>query len=202
MKLSHIIVKVEDLDQAVQEYRDKGYAVEYGKSKNPYNALIYFSKGPFLELLASTGMPSFIKGLMRFFGKGLLMDRLHHLDTCELGYCELALETYEKDFRNEIAILEKYGMKSQGIPSRRLDTHGRDMRFQILSPASLGVPFFMTYFSVDPKPVDFTHPNGIREVKKVVYKTSPTYFSLIKELCDDERLELAEGKGIELEFGN
>ena len=52
MKLSHIILKVNDLDQAVQTYRDKGFAVEYGKTKKPYNALIYFSKGPYLELLA------------------------------------------------------------------------------------------------------------------------------------------------------
>ena len=38
---------------------------------------------------------------------------------------------------------------------------------------ALDVPFLMTYFSVDPKPVNFVHPNGIREVGKVVYGTDP-----------------------------
>lgn len=33
MKLSHVILKVEQLDKAVQEYREKGFAVEYGKKK-------------------------------------------------------------------------------------------------------------------------------------------------------------------------
>lgn len=51
MKLSHVILKVEQLDKAVQEYREKGFVVEYGKEKNPINALIYFSKGPYIELL-------------------------------------------------------------------------------------------------------------------------------------------------------
>ena len=60
----------------------------------------------------------------------------------------------------------------------------------------------MTYFSVDPKPVDFVQPNGITEISKVVYGTDPARCTLIKELGDDERLELEAGNGIEVEFEN
>ena len=89
MKLSHIILKVNDLDQAVKMYREKGFAVEYGKTKNPYNALIYFSKGPYLELLARTGMPNWIKKLMRLLGYGLFMDRMDRLDSCGSRHAQL-----------------------------------------------------------------------------------------------------------------
>ncbi len=30
--------------------------------------------------------------------------------------------------------------------------------------------FSMTYFSIDPKPQNFTHPNGIKGIKKIVFK--------------------------------
>lgn len=200
MKLSHVILKVGHLDEAVREYREKGFAVEYGKAKNPYNALIYFSDGPYLELLAGTGMPSFAKKLLRFFGKGVMIDRLQRIDDSNLGYCEMALENYETDLKRETAILKKFGIGSCGAPSRRLDTHGRDLRFQLAFPDALNVPFLMTYFSEDPKPVDFIHPNGIREIKKVIYRTDPDRFAPIRALCEDERLELAEGSGIEVEF--
>ncbi len=46
MKTSHIIYKVDDLHQAVNEFKKKGFEVEYGTKKNPYNAIIYFSEGP------------------------------------------------------------------------------------------------------------------------------------------------------------
>ncbi|MDO5095851.1 MAG: VOC family protein [Peptostreptococcaceae bacterium] len=200
MKLSHIILKVKNLDDAVKEYRDKGFVVEYGKSKNPYNALIYFSEGPYVELLASTGMPGIIKFLMRLFGKGSMIDRLEKLDNSEIGYCELALENYKDNLSEEMAILKKHGIGSVSMPSHRLDTHGRDLRFQIAMPDVLNVPFMMTYFSEDPKPKNFVHPNGIQRVKKVIYKTDVNRFDVIRELCDDEGLELAEGKGIEVEF--
>lgn len=200
MKLSHVILKVKQLDKAVQEYREKGFAVEYGREKNPINALIYFSKGPYIELLDGSRMPGAAKSIMRLLGKGALIDRLQRLDTCSLGYCELAFENYETDLNREIAILQKYRIKSCGMPSRRIDTHGRDLRFRIASPAALDVPFLMTYFSVDPKPMDFVHPNGITEIRKVVYGTDLARFPLIKELCDDERLELKEGYGIDVVF--
>ena len=44
MRLGHVIYNVKDLDAAVKEWRDKGFAVEYGRTKKPINALIYFSE--------------------------------------------------------------------------------------------------------------------------------------------------------------
>lgn len=110
MKVSHIMYRVSDLKEAVEEYRQKGFAVEYGRAKNPINALIYFSEGP----------------------------------------------------SNDIQI-----------------------------------PFFMTYFNIDPKPKNFVHPNGIARIRHVTFSTRKELFPLIRELCDDEILELCEGDGRE-----
>ena len=54
MKLSHLIYRGRTLDEAVQQFRDLGFHVEYGSKHNPQNALIYFSHGPYIELLAHT----------------------------------------------------------------------------------------------------------------------------------------------------
>jgi len=51
VRLGHVIYVVKDLDAAVNEWRKKGFTVEYGRTKNPMNALIYFSEGPYIELL-------------------------------------------------------------------------------------------------------------------------------------------------------
>lgn len=201
MRASHVILKVEQLDRAVREYRERGFAVEYGRRRNPINALIYFSEGPYLELLDGTRMPAAVKAFMRVIGKKALSDRLQRLDNCEPGYCELALENYKDNLDEEIAILKKHGIESYGVPSRRVDTHGRDLRFRLAVPKALDVPFLMTYFSIDPKPANFVHPNGIREISRVSYGTDPSRFAVIEELCDDERLKLTTGRGIEVEFG-
>ena len=49
--------KVRDLDAAVADFRSRGFVVEYGAVRRPKNALVYFSQGPYLELLVRTGMP-------------------------------------------------------------------------------------------------------------------------------------------------
>jgi len=49
MKVSHVIYKVDDLSKAIKDFKDKGFQIEYGSKTNPHNALIYFSKGPYIK---------------------------------------------------------------------------------------------------------------------------------------------------------
>ena len=41
MKLSHLIYRGRTLDEAVQQFRDLGFHVEYGSKHNPQNALSF-----------------------------------------------------------------------------------------------------------------------------------------------------------------
>ncbi|WP_395547438.1 MULTISPECIES: hypothetical protein [unclassified Lacrimispora] len=47
------------------------------------------------------------------------------------------------------------------------------------------LPFRMTYFNIDPKPVNFIHPNGIKRIKNVSFETREELIPIIKELSDD-----------------
>lgn len=200
MNTSHIILKVKDLHKAVNEYREKGFSVEYGSAKNSYNALIYFSEGPYIEILAGTGMPAILKKIIRLLGKAKFLERTDYWDNCEDGYCDLALENYSGNLEKERSILKKYGIRSFQKNNRRIDSKGRVLCFKVAIPDTLDVPFLMTYFSVDPKPENFVHRNGVKGIKKVIYRTNADKIPLIEELCGDQRLELSEGKGIRIEF--
>ncbi len=59
----------------------------------------------------------------------------------------------------------------------------------------------MTYFNIDPKPVNFIHPNGAKRIKNISFGTREELMPMIKELCDDPVLTLFTGSGIkDLEF--
>ena len=71
MELGHVVYKVKDLQTGVEEFRARGFAVEYGRARNPINALVYFSSGPYLELLVRTGAPRVLKRLSALVGRQL-----------------------------------------------------------------------------------------------------------------------------------
>lgn len=202
MKVSHIIYKVKDLHEAVEEFRKQGFTVEYGRTKNPYNAVIYFSQGPYLELLGSTGMPGIAKRMLRLLGNPKMADRMDFWDNYPSGCCGMHLENYASDLEQEKAALKKYNQKFFELSSVRKDTKGRALRCRCLFPDELGIPSMMTYFSIDPKPKNFVHPNGAVRIGNVFFGTESDYISLIQELCDDDFLHLfvSERPGDDIRF--
>lgn len=197
MKVSHILYKVDNLENAVKAYEKKGFHVEYGKKENPINALIYFSEGPYLELLHTTGMPKFVKLMMRFFGQKKMVDRVNYWENASEGLLDLCLETYEVNMDSEMSLLDENNESffiRRG--AQRNDVHGRNLVYDVSIPHNLKLPFMMTYFSEDPKPKDFVHPNGITSIQQISFGTDKSLFPLMKALCDDPILNLYEGLGI------
>lgn len=92
MRLGHIIYTVHDLEKADGEWTDKGFKVEYGRAKNPINALIYFSEEPYIELMEHSGMPAISRKIMRMLRKGAFMDRFDYWESCPEGWSCLAIE--------------------------------------------------------------------------------------------------------------
>jgi len=202
MKLGHIIYKVDNLDEAVKEYTQKGFTVEYGKKKNPYNALIYFAEGPYFELLESTGMPSYIKKILRFFGKNALIDRLDIWDNAKEGLIALALENDRFDLDLEQKILDDANLKYFKGRSGRNDTKGRKLKFLGIMPDDMQIPFFGAKFNINVRPPkDYIHPNGVKRIKSISFGTKEEFIPIINQLCDDEGLKLFIGEGVkDLEF--
>ncbi len=196
MKVSHILYKVSDLDKAVKKYENDGFVVEYGKPKKPYNALIYFSEGPFLELFQTSGMPNFAKALLRVFVNKNFITRLDTWEKADERLIAVCLENYKSDLDGEKHILKTYNQKCFQIRARRKDTKGRLLKFTCVFPDELKIPFFMTYFNVDPKPKNFVHPNGIKGISSISFGTTKTLIPLIDELCDDPILKLYIGDGV------
>lgn len=196
MKTSHVLYKVNDLQVAVEHFEAEGFTVEYGKKKNPYNALIYFSEGPHIELIENTGVPVFFKGLLRLFFKGKTVDRFNEWDQADEGLIGLCLENYRDELNAEKAILKKYGQKYFALSGSRTDTKDRKLKMKGAFPDDMLIPFLMTYFSIDPKPKHYIHPNGVVGVKSISFGTKQEYIPLINELCDDDRLKLFVGEGV------
>lgn len=191
MKLGHLIYKVDNIQEAVEKWQKAGFVVEYGRAKKPYNAIIYFSEGPYIELLSNTNMPFIIRPLLKL-GKGRMMIKRFETWTKQKDrWCELCIEKEPGDLKNEIEILNKYGIDGIYLKNgKRVDTKGRVLKYKCFFPNELKLPFLMSYFETDPKPKNFIHPNGIKKISKVSYRTSDKLIPVLTELLDDDNLEL------------
>ncbi|WP_057489919.1 VOC family protein [Streptococcus orisasini] len=191
MRSGHVIYKVKNLQSAVEEWRKKGFVVEYGRKKNPINALIYFSEGAYIELLQNTGMPKIVMLLSMVFGVTKKIERFHYWDTCDEGLCGFCIEKDFGSLDEEVAFLKKQGIKGVLFNNlKRVDTKGRLLRYRCFFPEGIDFPFLMSYFSIDPKPVHFIHPNGVKRIKKIVFKIDEHKANILKQLIDDDVLEI------------
>lgn len=193
MKVGHILYKVDNLQKAVEEYQSKGFVVEYGTKKNPYNALIYFSDGPYLELFHRSGMPRFAKLLLRLLGKGYMVDRMNTWDSAREGLLAVCLEGDNQNITAEMSLLKQAGQQFYKINATRHDTHHRVLAYTCAFPEDMRLPFLMSAFSTDPRPKNFIHPNGAKRISHVQLRTAVELMPLISELCDDATLSVAEG---------
>lgn len=196
MKVGHIIYKVNDLQKAVEDYRAEGFTVEYGTKKDPYNALIYFSEGPYLELLHRSGMPRFVKLALRVIGKGYLADRMNAWDASEEGLLAVCLEGDKQNIATEMSILKQAGQRFFKTTATRHDTHDRALIYTCVFPEEMKLPFLMSAFSTNPRPKNFTHANGVRRIRHVQLGTAAELMPLISKLCDDATLSITEGDGV------
>ena len=193
MRSGHLIYKVKNLQEAVKEWEAKGFVVEYGRKEKPNNALIYFSQGPYIELLENTGIPVIAKIIAKLFGRPKNLERFFYWDECEEGWQGLCIEKDSGDLDEEVNFLAKRGIKGLLLNNlKRIDTKNRELRYRCFFPHGTSFPFLMTYFSIDPKPKNFTHPNGIKEIKKIVFKISPAQAKILEDLVQDQTLVILE----------
>ena len=195
MKVSHVLFKTNDLKKTFKEFEKSGFKVEYGSKKKPHNALIYFSEGPYIEILEKAPVSSFMKLILRFIGKGYLAERFTSWENAEEGFFEICLENNTSNFRAEKKLLKQLGEKYFVTQSKRIDPMNRVLKWKLLFPRQIKIPFLMTPFNINPKPKNFAHPNKINRIKKISYYTEANIIPIINELCNDDILQLSTGKG-------
>ena len=195
MKLSHILYKSNNLSKSVQQFQNEGFKVQYGMKHNSKNALIYFSKGPYIEILEKAPISNFLMMILRWIDKTHLVKRFKTWENAHEGYFDICLENYEDDFNKEIEILNEHKEQYFITKSSRLDPSNRLLKWKLLFPKNINLPFFMTYFNIDPKPKNFVHPNGIKKINEVSYYIDNSLISIFKKLCDDSTIKLTNQKG-------
>lgn len=201
MKVGHILFKVQQLATAVKGFQKKGFRVEYGSRKHPHNALIYFSQGPYIELLEKAPVSALELWALKRVGHRPVSERFHLWEKAPERFFEMCLETRGPDFRQAKEILNRYGLNYFQTRSKRIDPFHRRLRWKLLFPHPHQLPFMMTPFNSNPKPQNFVHPNGVQQIKKVFYPGAPKSMKILRELCDDKILLLEkEGDNIRLEY--
>lgn len=135
-----------------------GFIVEYGKNKTPNNALIYFSEGAYLEILEKTSMPKAFKTILKLTGKNKFIERLNNWDFGYIVLAGLCLEGTEAHLNKDKIKLNKEGASL--IPTRK-DTKNRNLKYKVFFSNDIDYPFFMTHFSIEPRPQKSNHSNGM-----------------------------------------
>lgn len=194
MKVSHVLYKTNNLEASFKEFEKLGYKVVNGSRKKPHNALIYFSEGPYIELLEKAPVSSFLKVILRLLGKGKVVDRFNSWENSTQGFFEICLETNTTNFKKEEKILAKFEEGYFITNSKRIDVSNRVLKWKLLFPNQIKIPFLMTQFNINPKPKNFVHPNKIKRIKQISYSTEASIIPVINELCNDDILQLFIGK--------
>ena len=194
MKVSHVLYKTNNLEASFKEFEKLGYKVVYGSRKKPHNALIYFSEGPYIELLEKAPVSSFLKVILRLLGKAKVVDRFNSWENSTEGFFEICLENNTTNFKKEEKILAKFEEGYFITNSKRIDVSNRVLKWKLLFPNQIKIPFLMTQFNINPKPKNFVHPNKIKRIKQISYSTEASIIPVINELCNDDILQLFIGK--------
>ncbi|MDO5708265.1 MAG: VOC family protein [Andreesenia angusta] len=211
MRAGHIIYKVNDLDKAVEEWKSRGFEIEYGTSDNPYNALIYFSEGPYIEILAKAGTPKIGDEVLNLEGLRDVEKRFNYYEAAKEGWIGFCIEKDPGTLMEEIKYFENKGI--DGIyadNAKRIDPEGRELKFKLFFPNEFNLPFLMSDFELNPRKENFIHPNGVRSIAKLSFKTKKECINILKDLVDDSRLEIIETEDdyeisniiLEMENGN
>lgn len=183
MEINHLLYKVNDLDKSVAYFRKKGFTVEYGKEKNPTNALIYFPQGPYIELISSMNMPKILQIVLKCFGKKEFVAGMLDQENAEEGFIRACIGCdTEEELQVAEEIYKKYGKKTMHITVKRNDTKGRKLCCKTIFPYDANLPFVKTPFKQENELHNITHLNGAKRIDSFVYGLTKDNIKLVREL--------------------
>ncbi|QLB23656.1 hypothetical protein A6B44_02410 [Pasteurella skyensis] len=194
MRAGHIVYAVDNLEKAINEWREKGFYVEYARKSKKLNAIIYFSQGPFIELLDVKSIPKIALLIFSLFGGKAMVDRMKLYDITDGNNAILCIEKNEGGLDDEIEFLANNGKKGNYLKNNRRKTpDGKLLKWKLFMPFDLTLPFLMSYYNIDPKPKNFVHPNGVSRVKSLKLVTNKDSIAILNQLLDDDTIILEEG---------
>ncbi|WP_250255365.1 VOC family protein [Chryseobacterium sp. Marseille-Q3244] len=205
VQLSHVLYRVQDLHTAVKKIQDAGFIVEYGTDPDKaYNALIWFEKGGFIEIYHNSGLPGYIKWMMKIFGYQSVLERMRQWENVKEGWCEWSLESTLENLNSEKQFFKNENIGFRFHKAKRKDVYGNKLTWELLMPDDIDFPFLMSAYLPDPRPKEVSHPNGIVGVRSIKVGTDLLNTQVLNQLLiNQEGLELVQGKGLQtVEFIN
>jgi hypothetical protein len=200
MKSSHILCKVDDLNQAVRDYESLGFTVQWGNApEKAINALIWFEQGPFIELILASkaGPPALMNWLLKTFAPNGMVKRFTGWRAQLEGWCEIALETHDTDVQPEVDSLRTEGMKIFGpVTNQRTPPGGETIHTQTAFPHNPRLPILMGVYQPNPRPRRIIHPNGATGVHTITVGVENELRAEWEKLLDrdDPWMKLTGGK--------
>jgi len=166
LELDHIIVTVNDLDKAIDDYKSLGFRVMYGgkhASGTTHNALIPFSDGAYIELIALTGE------------ENTNPDAEDFSSFFEFGEGAVGYGLYTDDLEEDVADMKTRGVQASAIRkgSRELPD-GRTIKWQIAHIDNRVFPLFLEdetarNWRVPDSDRHTRHENGVKGVSQVTF---------------------------------
>lgn len=196
MKVNHLLYKVDNLKESVDYYRNLGFTVEYGRKEKPYNALIYFQEGPYIELINNMNMPWYIRIFLRLIGKKRFMQGMINQENESEGFIRICFECEKSELEKICSLYRKYRKNIMKIKVKRVDTKGRKLQCQTIFPEEEKIPFVRTPFENNYKIENASHPNGAKRIISVEYGINDDDQNLLHEMNNDKILKLKQGTGI------
>ncbi|MEM9491095.1 MAG: VOC family protein, partial [Myxococcota bacterium] len=166
---SHVLIWVRDIHQAVRDYRQLGFKVDYAVAeKKALNALIPFTDGPMIELLSFPRGAKWFKWPIELLAGRGSGRRMVGWSANGEGICDVAVVVEGVDFKGELARLRTAGVPiGRAIPWRRTNTYGQQLRYQYAYPRNPGLPILITPYD-PPQQVDKNeHSNGATRLSRV-----------------------------------
>ena len=193
MKLSHVQIKVADINKAAEDFRKLGFEVEMGR-KNGTNAFIFFGTGAFIELFSmspTTEKMAVLLGLYR--GKG--MRARWEKWSCQ---SEMLLDFAIEGKTPERASLKNFDrcreeIIRKGIPCSKTIVGSRKppdkpkTKFGFFAPNNPELPFVVSAYTVNQKPTHSRHKNGVRCIKWLKVECTPEHEKMIRSLVGNDR---------------
>lgn len=196
MEVNHLLYKVDNLKKSVEYYRGQGFSVEYGRGKNPYNALIYLPEGPYIELINNMNMSKTLEFLLRLLGKKKFVDGMRKQEKSKEGFIRLCFGCEDYEISNIYKIFRKYKIKFMKIKVKRLDTKGRKLYCDSIFPEDPTLPLVKTLYANEKELHKVEHRNNAKKVIEIEYGVSEKDQDLIEEVNSDSILKICKGHGI------
>lgn len=183
-RLDHVLVRVSNLDKAVNQFRMAGFTVYYGaKPEQAYNAMIYFEDHSFIELVDTTKFPV----LLRCLAKTKILN-LGGSFYKRIGAYALSKERFLDYSIYSGAIEEDYKrIKTRGIKLhelKRTDVFGKKLQWKLFATNNNELPFVMSAYAPSkyPEVGANQHKNSIQGIQQLEIQTTHDLTALSQEI--------------------